>query len=441
MKPRDKKNDTLIIGPSRGIRGKITVPGDKSISHRAMILGGIAEGETRIEGFLEAEDCLATLQAMQKMGASIEKKAPGAYTVRGVGSRGLQEPDDLLDLGNSGTSTRLLIGLLAGYPLTATLTGDASIRRRPMLRVVEPIRRMGATILGREGGNKAPLTIQGGKLKGIDFQSPVASAQVKSALILAGLSAEGETRVSEPSLSRDHTERMLKAFGGDIQTQERSVMVRGGKILKGQPVRVPGDLSSAAFFIIAALVIPGSHLMIENVGLNPTRTGLLDVLQAMGGKVRISRQEEIAGECIGDIECEYSGLKGVEIGGELVPRMIDEFPILTLAAACAEGETRVRDAKELRVKESDRIASVARQLRQLGIEIQEYEDGYSVKGLQKFHPGEADSEGDHRIAMTLTIAAFLAEGETRIQNTECIETSFPEFFELIAQVHEEQSPS
>jgi len=426
----------LITGPSRALQGDLEVPGDKSISHRALMLAAIAEGQTRIEGLLEGEDCLATLRAMQQLGASIEKTGEGIFVVNGVGSKGPCEPTDVLDLGNSGTATRLLIGLLSGYPIAATLTGDASVRRRPMLRIVEPVRRMGAMIVGREGGAKVPLSLQGGGLKGMDYTTPVASAQIKSALLLAGLNAEGETRITEPSLSRDHSERMLQAFGAKLERNGLTVSVGGGRQLQGRPVKVPGDFSSAAFFLVAALVVPGSELTLCNIGLNPTRTGLIEVLQSMGGAIEIIRQEEVAGEQLGDVRAKSSSLRGVEIAGSLVPRMIDEFPILTLAAACAEGRTVVRDARELRVKETDRIASMARQFGHLGVTVQEREDGYEVHGPQVIQPGEADSEGDHRVGMTLAVAALLAGGKTRISNTACIQTSFPNFPDLLHKARE-----
>ncbi len=433
MNSTAQTEEIIISGPSPGLCGTLTVPGDKSISHRALMLAAVAEGHTPIEGLLEAEDCLATLRAMQLLGANIEKTDEGEFIVDGVGSKGLCEPADVLDLGNSGTATRLLTGLLCGYPLVATLTGDASVRRRPMLRVVEPLRRMGATILGREGGNKVPLTLQGGGLQGIRYDSPVASAQVKSALLLAGLHARGETRVTEPSLSRDHSERMLRSFGANLEVDGLTVSLAGGGSLQGQRVKVPGDFSSAAFFLVGALVIPDSEVTLCNVGLNPTRTGLLDVLRSMGGSVEIVRKEEVAGEPIGDVRARSSHLRGVEVGGTWVPRMIDEFPILTLAAARAEGRTVIRDAGELRLKESDRIAAIARQFGRLGVEIKEREDGYEVEGPQAIRPADVDSEGDHRVGMTLAIAALLAQGKTRIANRACIQTSFPNFLGLFQE--------
>lgn len=436
MNPSAYGEEAFVSGPARGLRGTISVPGDKSISHRALLLGAIAEGTTRIEGLLEAEDCLATLRAIRQLGAKVERTAEGQFRVQGLGPKSLCEPEDILDLGNSGTSTRLLLGLLAGYPIAATLTGDASLRRRPMRRIVEPLRRMGATIVGREGGDRVPLTLQGGRLKGMDYASPVASAQVKSALLLAGLRAEGRTCVSEPTLSRDHSERMLQAFGAQLEIERLAVALEGPQRLEAQPVKVPGDFSSAAFFLVAALIVPESELTLRNIGLNPTRTGLLEVLQRMGGAIEVLRQEEVAGELIGDIRVRSSSLRGVEVGGALVPRMIDEFPILTLAAACAEGRTTIRDARELRYKESDRIAAIARQLGRLGTHIDEREDGYELEGPQVIQPGRVDSEGDHRIGMMLAVAGLAAPGETRILNPECVQTSFPNFFELLHKVAE-----
>lgn len=424
----------FIRGPRQGLRGTLSVPGDKSISHRALLLGGLAAGETRIRGLLEGEDCLATLGAMRRLGVSIEKPEPGEYRIEGAGRKGFQEPEEILDLGNSGTATRLMIGLLAGYPIAATLTGDASVRRRPMLRVVEPVRRMGALVLGRKEGDRVPLTIQGGNLRGIEYSSPLASAQVKSAILLAGLGAKGETRLKEPTLTRDHTERMLRAFGARIEKDGETICIQGGTELQGQPVQVPGDISSAAFFLLAGLLLPDSSIVLRNVGLNPTRTGLIDVLQAMGGKIDILEQREMAGERIGDIQVATSALKGVEVGGSLVPRMIDEFPILTLAAIRAEGRTVIRDARELRFKESDRISAIVRQFNSLGVVIEEQEDGYTIEGPQTIHAGRSASEGDHRIAMTLIVAGLLSEGESEVADTGCIATSFPDFFALLAQL-------
>ena len=435
MSEPQREEQAVIVGPGQALQGEISVPGDKSISHRGLMLGAIAEGTTRIEGLLEATDCLNTLKAMRQLGAGVTQNNDGSYSIAGVGQKGLSEPDAVLDLGNSGTSTRLLLGLLSGYPVTATMTGDASLRQRPMKRVTDPLRQMGAVILGRDRGNRLPLTVAGGGLKGLDYSSPVASAQVKSCLLLAGLRASGLTRVTEPSLSRDHSERMLSAFGAEIHREGLSVSLEAGAWLKAQRVVVPGDLSSAAFFLVAALLAPDSRLVIKNVGLNPTRTGLLDVLRAMGGKIRTIREEQIAGEPIGDLEVETSALKGVEIGSALVPRMIDEFPILTLAALRAQGRTVIRDAKELRFKESDRIDSIVRQFQRLGAKIEPREDGYLVQGPQKIQPGGVDSEGDHRIAMTMAVAGLLAEGETRISHTRCVKTSFPDFFSLLETIH------
>jgi 3-phosphoshikimate 1-carboxyvinyltransferase len=431
MHIQTEKENVRFEGPAHGLTGSIQVPGDKSISHRSLLLGAIAEGTTEVRGLLEAEDCLATLRAMQMAGAGIKKQAPGEYEIAGCGLAGLQEPEDILDLGNSGTATRLMIGLLAGYPITCTLTGDASVRRRPMLRVVDPIRKMGATILGRENGAKVPLSISGSHLNPIHHISKVASAQVKSAVLLAGLRARGITTVTEPALSRDHSERMLAGFGAKIEKEGLRVSIQGGNTLKGCPVQVPGDISSAAFFIVAGLIIPDSQLTITNIGLNPTRTGLIDALVQMGAGVRITRQEEFAGELIGDLEVATSELKGIEIGGESVPRMIDEFPIFALAAARAEGKTIVRDAEELRYKESDRISALARQMKNFGIEIEEKPDGFVIEGPQSIQGGQADSEGDHRIAMTACIAALLARGQSEVKNISCVKTSFPIFFELL----------
>lgn len=423
-----------IAGASRDLTGRVDVPGDKSISHRAIMLASIAQGLSEITGLLEGADCLATVFAMRSLGAMVDQTGPGKYRVEGVGAEGLQEPDDVLDMGNSGTSTRLLCGLLAGYPVVSVLTGDASIRRRPMLRVVAPLQQMGATILGRESGDKAPLTIAGGNLKGIRYNTPVASAQVKSAILFAGLHAEGATEVIEPARSRDHSERMLKAFGANIAWEGLTTTITPGQTLKGQRVEVPGDFSSAAFFIVGALLIEGSELVVQNVTLNPTRTGLLEVLQEMGADVEVHSNRETAGEPVGDIRARFSELNGTTVEGERIPRMIDEFPILALAAAKAKGKTIVRDARELRVKESDRIDTLCRQLGKMGIEIEAFEDGFAIEGPQELKAATVSSEGDHRIAMTLAIAALLAEGETVIENPQCIETSFPGFFRKLSEL-------
>ncbi|GLI37185.1 3-phosphoshikimate 1-carboxyvinyltransferase [Geobacter hydrogenophilus] len=424
---------SYTVRPAKGIRGEITVPGDKSISHRSIMLGSIARGETTVRGFLRGEDNIATLNAFRAMGVVIDDDGE-TLRIAGKGLRGLAEPTDVLDCGNSGTSMRLLTGLLAPQRFYSVLSGDQYLRRRPMRRVVEPLSRMGACIHGREGGEKAPLAIVGRDLKGISYTSSVASAQVKSALMLAGLYAEGETRVTEPHLSRDHSERMFRHFGADIENGPAGVVVRGGRELEGRDIIVPGDISSAAFFMVAALIVPGSELLIRGVGVNPTRTGIIDILTAMGGSLELLDQREVSGEPVADILVRSSRLKGIEIAGEVVPRAIDEFPVICVAAAVAEGRTVVREARELRVKETDRIAAMATNLRAVGVTVTETEDGMDIEGAEQIAAGTVESFGDHRIAMSMLIAGLTAVGDITVTDTECIGTSFPTFFPLLEKV-------
>lgn len=428
----------FIVRRSQPIRGRMRVPGDKSISHRAAILGAVSEGATTIRGYLASQDCLNTLRCMQFLGAEVSvgaepSLAPGTCRVEilGRGNNGLSEPPDILDVGNSGTGIRLISGVLAGQPFFSVITGDEQVRRRPMRRIVEPLRMMGAEVWGRANGSLAPLAVRGGGLKGIRYRSPVASAQVKSALLLAGLFAEGETVVEEPVKSRDHTERIMPVFGAELRVEGNTVAVKGGAKLLGRQLYVPGDFSSAAYFIVAALLVPDSELVIENVGVNPTRTGLLDVLQEMGGDVRIANVHDEAGEPVGDIAVRTSQLRGVQIGGAVIPRLLDEVPILAVAAAYAEGETTVRDAQELRVKETDRLKTTVEMIRALGGEAEETEDGLRVRGTGRLKGGECNSYGDHRIAMSAAVAGLAADSETRVLDTECVATSFPGFGEML----------
>lgn len=425
---------SMTMSAVRAIRGELAVPGDKSISHRSIMLGSLAQGTTRISNFLRGEDNFSTMKAFRSMGVPIEDDGQ-TVTVRGVGLHGLKEPDDVLDCGNSGTTIRLMTGLMSGQSFFSVLTGDKYLRKRPMKRVSEPLRRMGAQIAGRGNGTLAPLAITGSPLTGIEYISPIASAQVKSALMLAGLYATGETRVTEPSLSRDHSERMFRFFGADLDTFSNGVTVRGGKELQGQEIIVPGDISSAAFFMVAALIVPGSELLIQNVGVNPTRTGVLDILLAMGGDITLQDLREVSGEPVADLLVRSSRLQGIEISGDLVPRAIDEFPVLSVAASVAEGTTVIRDAKELRVKETDRIAAVATNLRTIGAgEITETEDGMVIQGVSSLAGGNIASFGDHRIAMSLAVAALVCRSEVRIDDVSCVATSFPGFFELLNSV-------
>ncbi|ADG82449.1 3-phosphoshikimate 1-carboxyvinyltransferase [Thermincola potens] len=416
------------------LRGTIAVPGDKSISHRAVMIGSLAEGPTRIENFLMGADCLSTIRCFRAMGIEISIEKDNIVTLVGKGLRGLQEPGDILDVGNSGTTIRLMTGILSGQPFFSSVTGDESIRKRPMDRVTIPLTRMGAHIWGRENGRLAPLAIKGGELYPIDFVSPVASAQVKSAVLLAGLFASGQTRVEEPVKSRDHTERMLRYFGADIEVEGNRTTVTGFPELTGREVRVPGDISSAAFFIVAGLTTPGSELMLREVGLNPTRDGIIDVLRQMGGRIEILNEREVSGEPVGDILVKSSLLRGVEIDGAIIPRLIDEIPVLAVAAAVADGETVIRDAAELKVKETNRIATVTMELAKFGVEVDELPDGLRIKGGRKLQAAFCDSHGDHRIAMAMAVAGLVAEGETTIDGWEATDVSFPNFGELLEKI-------
>ena len=413
----------LVVTPGHPLRGEVRVPGDKSISHRAAILGALARGTTRVSGYLRAEDCLSTLRCLRALGVSIDDRGAD-LEIRGGA---LQEPGEILDVGNSGTTIRLLAGALAGHRFHSVLTGDGSVRRRPMDRVTDPLRRMGARISGPQGGRLAPLVIDGGGLRGIAHVTPVASAQVKSALLLAGLFAEGETAVNEPMQSRDHTERMLSAFGAEVGRDGLTTRLRGPQGLRGTAVRVPGDLSSAAFLLVAAALVPNSELAVAGVGLNPTRTGFLDVLKLMGASVAVRDHTDESGEPVGTVVVRASRLHGVTIGGALIPRVIDELPVLAVAASLAEGETVIRDAAELRVKESDRVSMLARELGRLGARVEPQPDGLAIVGRRRLRSGRVSSGGDHRIAMALAVAGLCADGPVTVDDPACIETSFPGF--------------
>ena len=397
------------------------------------MMGSIARGTSTVRGFLRGEDNIATLNAFRAMGVVIRDEG-GHILIEGRGLHGLEEPSDIVDCGNSGTSMRLITGLLAGQNFFSVLTGDQYLRKRPMKRVLDPLRKMGAEIFARAGGNLAPLAISGRELKGISFESPISSAQVKSAVLLAGLYASGETRVIEPHLSRDHSERMLRYFGADLEMLPNGAVIRGGRELDGRDVDVPGDISSAAFFIVAALVTPDSELFIKNVGINPTRTGILDILSAMGASLEMVDKREISGEPVADLLIKSSSLKGIEIGGELVPRAIDEFPIICVAAALAEGKTVVRDARELRVKETDRIAAMACNLRKAGVPVTETDDGMVIEGTGRLQDCVVDSFGDHRIAMSMLVGGLAAKEGVTVNDVDCIGTSFPNFIQLIEKV-------
>lgn len=419
----------LKIGKKEGLSGKVSIPGDKSITHRAVILSSLASGRSQIKGFLESEDCLSTLAAFRNLGVEIVKEKANQYMVKGVGLRGLKEPDNILDCGNSGTTMRLILGLLAAQPFYSILTGDDSLRQRPMERIIEPLTKMGALIWSRQGGY-APLSIMGRSLSGIDFKLPVASAQVKSAILLAGLYSDQKVKIVEPALSRDHTERMLSGFGVNLKKEGYNITLlpENNRKLHPQKIRVPGDISSAAFLITAGLITKGSEILIKEVGINPTRSGFLEVVEKMGGKIKLLNRRKVSGEPIADIEVKSSNLEGVEISGEIIPKMIDEIPITAVLASQANGVTVIRDAGELRVKETDRIKAVVSQLTRLGVEIEELRDGMVIKGPNRIKGGiSVKSFGDHRIAMSLAVAGLVAEKEVTIKNSEVINTSFPGF--------------
>ncbi len=424
----------LRIRPSRGLKGELTLPGDKSISHRSVLFAALAEGTTEITGFLTGEDTQHTARAVQLLGIPVEGIGSSRLVVHGKGLDGLSEPASVLDLGNSGTGMRLLAGLLAGQDFFSVLTGDQYLTKRPMGRIVDPLRRMGAVIDGRADGKLAPLAIRGarGKIKALDYRSPVASAQVKSAVLLCGLYADGDTSVSEPSKSRDHTERMLRSFGVEVREDGLRVTLRGRQRLRTTgTLDIPADISSAAFFLVAASIVPGSELVISNVGVNATRTGIIDVLLAMGADLTLENRREQAGEPVADIRVRYRQLKAVELSGDLIPRAIDELPILAVAASYAVGTTIIRDAAELRVKESDRITAIATELTKLGAAVTERPDGMEIRGGNALTGALCESHGDHRIAMSLAVAGLAARGETVVRDTAWIETSFPGFGQLL----------
>jgi 3-phosphoshikimate 1-carboxyvinyltransferase len=417
----------LILEKVNKLKGNIFVPGDKSISHRSLILGSISQGETRIYNLLNSLDCLRTLGCMQALGVKIELDEKNSVNIKGKGLYGLREAKGILDVGNSGTTIRLLTGLLSGQNFYSVLNGDTSIRKRPMKRVVQPLRLMGADIWGREDGHFAPLSIKGSKLNPFQYTLPVASAQVKSALLLAGLYATGETVIRESLSTRNHTERMLEIMRADIKISPPEIKIKGGTELRSTDIFIPGDISSAAYFIAAASILRDSQIIIKQVGVNPTRTGIIEILKKMGTKIDILNYQIKSNEPQADLMIEYSKLKGVEIKKENVPFLIDELPLIAVVATQAQGKTVVNGARELRVKETDRIKAIVSELKKMGADIEEREDGFTVNGPTRLQGAVCESYNDHRIAMSLAVAALLAEGKTVIKNSECIDISFPGF--------------
>jgi 3-phosphoshikimate 1-carboxyvinyltransferase len=416
----------LLTRPSGPLLGTLSVPGDKSITHRAIILSALAEGESTISSYCRGADCLHTARAFQALGVPVEVNED-QLRITGKGLDGLREPAQIVDCGNSGTAIRLLCGVLAGQSFFSVLTGDESIRRRPMARIVRPLRQMGATIAGRQGGDLAPLAITGARLHGITYESPIASAQVKSAVLLAGLFADGATTVTEPSTSRDHTERMFTYLGISLSREGARITVRGQSGYKARDMVVPGDISAAAFFLVAATIVPSSDVTILGVGINPTRTGVLTSLQEMGAHIELLNAREQGGEPVADLRVRHAPIRGIHIGAARISETIDELPVLCLAAACAKGETVISGAAELRVKESDRIATMATELGRLGVEVEERPDGLRIIGGRPLRAARCHSYGDHRVAMTMAIAGLVAEGETQVEDADCIDTSFPDF--------------
>jgi 3-phosphoshikimate 1-carboxyvinyltransferase len=422
----------LLVKPATGLKASFPVPGDKSISHRAIMIGSLAKGETTVNNFLGSADCLATVECFRRMGIKITAHGT-RLIIDGKGLKGLKQPAKPLYAGNSGTTVRLLSGILAGQDWPVEISGDESIQKRPMGRIARPLREMGANIEGRGSGDEVfpPLKIHGGELKPITYDLPVASAQVKSAILLAGLFADGETSVIEKTQSRDHTERMLEHFGAAFKVAGGKLQVTGSKQFAGAMVDVPGDISSAAFFLVAGLIVSHTELRLLNVGVNPTRTGIIDVLHRMGGDLTIQNERLLSEEPQAEIIVRTSKLKGIKIDGSIIPRIIDEIPIIAVAATQAEGVTEIRGARELRVKESDRIKTVASELRKMGAQIEEFEDGLKITGPTKLKGAKIESYGDHRIAMAAAIAGLAADGQTEINNTDCITTSFPGFEQLL----------
>lgn len=419
----------MIMKHFNQLKGEITVPGDKSISHRSIMLGSLAKGTTEVTGFLQGADCLSSISCFQKMGINIDNN-PETNTVliHGKGLRGLSAPTDILDVGNSGTTTRLMSGILAAQPFTSTVDGDASIRKRPMGRIMTPLSQMGAKFESLGTDKCAPFKVIGGNLHGIHYESPVASAQVKSAILLAGLYADGQTSVTEPALSRNHTELMFESFGVDIKSVGTTATVTPAKELIAQKIEVPGDISSAAYFIVAGLITPNSEITIKNVGINPTRDGILTVCKNMGADITLSNVKNDIGEPVADITVRTSSLHGCTIEGDIIPKLIDEIPVIAIMAAFAKGTTTIKDAQELKVKESNRIDVMVNNLSAMGVDIEGTEDGMIIRGGKTLHGATIDSKLDHRIAMSFAIAGGLADGDTEILGAECVNISYPSFY-------------
>ena len=420
---------------AKGLKGQLAVPGDKSISHRAVMLGSIASGNTEIHHFLQGADCLSTISCFRRMGVEIENRGNMVF-VHGKGMRGLSAPSGMLDCGNSGTTMRLMSGILAAQPFSSTLTGDASIQKRPMKRIMEPLTQMGAHISSLRENGCAPLRIKPGKLHGIHYHTPVASAQVKSAILLAGLYGDGPTKVTEPALSRNHTELMLRHFGAEITSEGVTAALMPAKELYGTKVDVPGDISSAAYFIAAALMVPGSEVLIRNVGVNPTRDGMIRVCQAMGADLTLENVRSREAEPMADLLVRHSSLKGVEIGGEIIPALIDELPMIAAMACAAQGTTVIKDAAELKVKESNRIRIMVENLSAMGADIRETEDGMIIEGGRPLHGASVDSHLDHRIAMTFAVTSLIADGVTTIKDADCVRISYPGFYQDLSRLLE-----
>lgn len=423
----------MIFKKSAPLRGEITVPGDKSISHRAVMFGALAKGTTSITNFLKGADCLSTISCFEKMGIEIEQ-LPSEILIHGKGLHGLKAPETVLDAGNSGTTTRLLSGILAGQAFSTTLTGDSSIQKRPMTRIINPLSQMGGQIESISGNGCAPLKITGNPLKPIHYLSPVSSAQVKSCILLAGMYAEGVTKVTEPYLSRNHSELMLRSFGANITSEETTASITGNPVLEGQKVIVPGDISSAAYFIAAGLLIPNSEILIKDVGINPTRDGILRVCENMGADIQLLNRREYGKEPVADLLVKYSTLTGTVIEGALIPTLIDELPIIAVMASFAKGTTIIRDAQELKVKESNRLDIIVHHLSAMGVDIIPTEDGMEIHGGKPLKGTILDSYMDHRIAMSFAIAGMAADGETKILNASCVDISYPAFYQDIARI-------